>query len=664
MKYRYLSMIFLSFSVEILASTSSSYELDTVVVTGSRTSKLLQDTPVKTEVISSERIKEQNYSNVSQAILDISGVTLQGMRGKEGSTAIMQGLAEEHVLVLIDSVPVLQTSSNGVDLSDLSTLNIKQIEVIKGGASAIYGGQAMGGVINIITHDPKKIKSKFRIERDAALAGDQSEDPGYTNLMLSNEGKYKKLSYGLNLTHDKNRSIDRDIETLSRDTGDTDKFIFNTRLKYDLRKNINIEARYNRFQENHTTYGAKLLPSSEYSQALDNSDIIGEKLRLSLKHKVNSGFDYIVHLSQDRVEDELALQDDVSTDFIESFKTSTFIENRLETQANFVASDSHLLTGGFVTKSTSLDQSNRIQLSEDGGAENSDVDDKSSYTNEAYLQDDWFINNSEIITGLRVTKDQYFDENISPKISYLYNYTQGKNKHALRVAMGTGYRIPSLKERFYVLDHRSLAGYVVYGNEELTPETSTSFQIGYDLTRNQNYAFNLSLYRNDVKNLILATEQNDNSDDITFIYENVSAVEITGYELGASVNLPKSVELAGSFNHTKAVNKETGLIIPNRPFYTGQVSLKHRFYKEKMSSIYLLRHFGESYANETNTKGFVGYQQLDWKLNLYEKSYQAFLGIRNIFDVKRDALIDTVDPIYDQRPVLGRTFYVGVQYEI
>ena len=60
----------------------------------------------------------------------------------------------------------------------------------------------------------------------------------------------------------------------------------------------------------------------------------------------------------------------------------------------------------------------------------------------------------------------------------------------------------------------------------------------------------------------------------------------------------------------------------------------------------------------------MGYQQLDWKLNTRLGDVDTFVGIRNLFDIKRDALIDSADPIYDQRPVLGRTFYAGVQYEI
>ncbi len=648
-----------------LASTSSSYELERVVVTGSRTMKTLKETPVKTEVISNERIQEQNYTNVSEAILDISGVTLQGLRGKEGQSAVMQGLAEEHILVLVDGIPVLQTSSNGVDLSDLSTLNIKQIEVVKGGASALYGGQAMGGVINIITQSPEdKTQSKFRLEREANFTGAQNEDPGYTNLMLSTQGRKKSLLYGLSLVSDKHRSIDRDEGTVSRDSNDTDKLIINSRIGYYFSKKHKLELRYNRFSEQNKTYGSKLLSNSSYTEANDKSDILGEKLRLTYKLKSSESFDSTFYLSQDRVQDELSLQDDPLTAYTESLKTSEFVENRFEYQGNLIAGENHILTGGFVTASTSLDQDNKTQTSENTATSSSEVNNKTSYTNEIYMQDDWFLGRSEIITGVRLTKDKYFEENISPKINYSYNHEHGDYTSTYRVALGTGYRIPSLKERFYVLDHRSFAGYVVYGNDNLAPETSRSIQFTYDLVRNKEFAFNISVYNNQVNNLIIASEQNDDSSDTTFKYQNVDRVDITGYEFGASMRLPNSMEVSGSFNHTKAVNEDTGNIIPNRPFYTGNLSLKHRFYKDKIQSIYLLRHFGESYATEDNSEGYVGYQQLDWKLNTRLGDVDTFVGIRNLFDIKRDALIDSADPIYDQRPVLGRTFYAGVQYEI
>lgn len=647
------------------ASTSSSYDLERVVVTGSRTVKTLKDSPVKTEVISEDRIKEQNYNSVSDAILDISGVTLQGLRGKEGQSAVMQGLAEEHVLVLVDGMPVLQTSSNGVDLSDLSTLNVKQIEVIKGGASALYGGQAMGGVINIITQNPAdKSQSKFRIEREAYFTGVQEEDPGYTNLMLSTQGKRKSLLYGLSVVSDRHKSVDRDLNTVSRDSNDTDKLIFNGRIGYDFKDDHKVELRYNRFSEENTTYGARLLSDSSYTSALDESEILGEKLRLTYKNRLSSNFDMTWYLSQDKVKDELSLQDDPETSYIESLKTSEFVENRLEYQGNLVVGDNHIVTTGLVASSTKLDQDNKTQTSESASTSTSEVDNKTSYTNEVYIQDDWFIGKSEVVTGVRLTKDKYFSENISPKINYSYIQDIGDYTSTYRVAVGTGYRIPSLKERFYVLDHRSFAGYVVYGNEELDPETSQSIQFTYDLVKNKKFSFNISLYQNQVSNLIIASEEEAEDSDTTYKYENVDKVKITGYEFGTSVKLPRGYELSGSFNHTKAVNQDSGNIIPNRPFYTGTVSLKHRFYKEKFQSIYLLRHFGESYATEDNSEGYVGYQQFDWKLNTKLAGMDTFLGIRNIFDTKRDALIDSADPIYDQRPVLGRTFYLGVQYEI
>ena len=134
-----------------------------VVVTGTRTDKLVSDAPVKTELLTKQAIEERHYKSAAEALEDLAGVSLVEDVRRPGQSALLQGLGEEHVLVLVDGVPQAQTAAAGYDLSQISTESIERIEVIKGAASALYGSEAMGGVIHVIT---KKPEGQVRVHAD------------------------------------------------------------------------------------------------------------------------------------------------------------------------------------------------------------------------------------------------------------------------------------------------------------------------------------------------------------------------------------------------------------------------------------------------------------------------------------------------------------------
>lgn len=120
---------------------------------------------------------------------------------------MIQGLSREHILILVDGSPLLQNSVAGFDLDQISTNGIKQIEVIKGGASALYGGQAMGGVINIITNRPAEL---FKYELDLNLeehSGDIKKNKGYNTAKGFFQGRKDSTAYKLQLSH--NQSLVR-----------------------------------------------------------------------------------------------------------------------------------------------------------------------------------------------------------------------------------------------------------------------------------------------------------------------------------------------------------------------------------------------------------------------------------------------------------------------
>ena len=113
------------------------------------------------------------------------------------------------------------------------------------------------------------------------------------------------------------------------------------------------------------------------------------------------------------------------------------------------------------------------------------------------FNDDW-----ELLLGVRGQHDSDFGGHAAPKASLRGTvFQQGDWKGVLRTSIGAGYRVPNLKERHYLFDHSSL-GYIVIGNPNLKPESSSSLQLGGTLSLGQRWSLDGNLFYNRVKDLI------------------------------------------------------------------------------------------------------------------------------------------------------------------
>ena len=129
------------------------FDLGTVVVTGTRTPKLLKDAPIITRVITSDDIKKVNANNVADLLkTELPGIEFSFSMDQQ--TAInMQGFGGNSVLFLVDGERLAGETLNNVDYERLNLDNVERIEIVKGAASTLYGSSAIGGVINIITRE-------------------------------------------------------------------------------------------------------------------------------------------------------------------------------------------------------------------------------------------------------------------------------------------------------------------------------------------------------------------------------------------------------------------------------------------------------------------------------------------------------------------------------
>ena len=150
-----------------------STKLDMVVVTATKSSKTLNDTPVAVQVLDKKTLDDNQAHTLKDALKLLPNVYLRQIHGKTGYEVVMQGFSGDQVLVLIDGLPITASTGSTVNLDQYMNVDIEQIEIVQGAASAQFGSAAMGGVINIIT----KPIGNTRAHVTAELATNGKQNP-------------------------------------------------------------------------------------------------------------------------------------------------------------------------------------------------------------------------------------------------------------------------------------------------------------------------------------------------------------------------------------------------------------------------------------------------------------------------------------------------------
>lgn len=164
--FKYLISIILTVAAFAKASsqhkavdTTKTEKLEEIVLTATRTERQLSSLPLPVTLVSKKTIQKSGTIRLNEILNEQTGIiTIADESGFEGVQ--IQGISSDYILILIDGVPLVGRSAGNFDLSRLTVGNIKQIEVVKGPSSSLYGSEALGGVINIITEKPKSAKVK------------------------------------------------------------------------------------------------------------------------------------------------------------------------------------------------------------------------------------------------------------------------------------------------------------------------------------------------------------------------------------------------------------------------------------------------------------------------------------------------------------------------
>ena len=189
--------------------TRETFELNPVVVTGTGTHQRLKNTPAPVSVITARELKQAGISNFQQA-MTMMVPALSFSPSAMGSYLTMNGLSNKYVLLLVNGRKVTGDISGNIDIGQIDMTRVKRIEVLSGAASSLYGSDAIGGVINIITDEPR---DEVSFTSSSRYTGKNQLSQGLSlNIAQGKIGSYTTYQYEHSDGWQNNTMIDNDGE--------------------------------------------------------------------------------------------------------------------------------------------------------------------------------------------------------------------------------------------------------------------------------------------------------------------------------------------------------------------------------------------------------------------------------------------------------------------
>jgi outer membrane receptor for ferrienterochelin and colicins len=524
---------------------------DQVIVTAGKHEQKLSDLPVSASVIESKDILKYNHSNLREALKYVSGLNIiedqLSIRGSSGYS----NRVGARVLMAIDGIPFYTPDAGEIKWETLPVSEIERIEIIKGASSSLYGSTAIGGVVNIITREPNQpltyVSSYIGgYDRPSHQIWDWSDSYRLFNgQSISHSNVFGKVKLSAAFTRLEDEGYRRNN--------------FNKRYMGFLKTGINITERnsLNFIFNSLNQYSGNFAYWKDSRHALEPPDAsLGETITsdrymfgLISHNNLSSSFDLIFRGSYYNTNwsDETVSRNLVDAD-----------QYRGEVQTNFRATDNLLFING-VEINFSTVTSNIYGNSEALGSG-------------IYSQADYNFDFPLILTGgirfdYNYVNNSIEDYAFSPRVGL--NYKLNENI-TLRTMAGSGFRAPSLAERFITT---RLGGLEIKPNPELDPESNITYEAGI-LLSNAYFNFDAAVFRNEFYDMI---EPIIDPGDQKIYFANVIRARIEGIELSLTPKLFTNLGLNFSYTFMSPRDLNKGITLKYRPRHLFYSSLSYMY---------------------------------------------------------------------------------------
>ncbi|HMS02309.1 MAG TPA: TonB-dependent receptor [Gemmatimonadaceae bacterium] len=516
-----------------IALTPLALQLDATVVTAARRDQRLKDAVVPTELIGRAEIERSGASDVAGVLTEQLGVQLEG-GVPAGAGVQLQGLGTNRVLILVDGQPLVGRINGNLDLSRLPTANLERIEVIKGPQSTMYGSDAMGGVINLVTRRPSEGQTEATLQLVSGSRGRRDVHGrvlrGTERLELGLDVGSRALQLAPGIANDRNTNADRlELapqlrwrlgEAWRAEAGGlfvTEQQRYRTGQLFRFADRDQLAARAGLSWQRGTTRAAALLYRSRFDHLARSSTLdqpqgdVGERDRQMLTE---------LELTYSRT--------------LRALGTDAVLDAGLELRREEIVAD-------------------RV----DGQRRQFDMA-------EPFAQLTLGSGPLLVTPGARFTWNERWGQFVAPRVAALWRPTSALS---VRATIGRGFRAPDFKE-LYLAFANAQAGYAVEGNEQLRPESSTSAQLNVEWAAARVYLRG-SVYENRLRDFIEFVEA---STPGLFSYGNVSQARTRGLEGEAGYTAGRA-RLEGGVAYLDARDTRTGRVLLGRPRWSGRAAV-------------------------------------------------------------------------------------------
>jgi outer membrane cobalamin receptor len=567
-------------------------QLNEVVVTATKTEQRPQDVTQSVTVITAKEIEKSGATDVAGVISTTAGATVTDQGPLGSLQAInLRGSSYQQVLVLLDGKRLNSGTAGGYDLSELPVPldAIERIEIVRGPASALYGADAVGGVVNIITKKPAQPVSTLNGDLGAHVdTKGTAKKPVSTHASLYNSGRDGNAYYALSYSKDH-----------------SDRYNAGIKLGYDLDATSSIEATADYIRKNIGVPGSVQFPSPVARQT--NYEVV---TGVQYKERLSKAVDINVRVYQN--EDRLHYE---NPDFFE-FSKSRSTTSGAETQVNWLMNSFSVVTAGAEGRSDSLVDST-------AGTHTASI--FSGYIQGEVNLGDSFI----LVLGERNDNHSAFGNKWSPKASARYLNTGSGT--IVRASYGRSFRAPTLNDLYF----KDAFGDV--GNPDLRPESAEEYEGGIEQPLGTGNSIKFTAFRRRVKDLIEWIVSDPINNPFAYSPANVGRARISGTE--TELHFVASQSLSGNINYTLMfpIDESTGerLFSDVSHIPAQQLGGTLRMALDAQTVLSLDGRSVRNYVHPGDPKW--NYETLDGKITdtisvRKDSKTEVFIGMKNIFN--------------------------------
>lgn len=650
------------------------FDLEQVVVTATRTEKKIKDIPVITQVITARQIEERGIGNIQDLLTqEVPGLNFQEVG--YGTSIDLQGLGSKHILFLVDGERIAGENGGNIDYSRINLYNVDRIEIVKGASSALYGSQAMGGVVNIITRQAKK---KLEISAGARFAGRNQQN--YENTP-KNHSQYKYRIHLDKPNLNTNLSVGLNLGKFTMNTDVLYKS-YDAYQLYDKKALVKYFPAYDKtVTEELSTTPTSISGYEDWQVAHKMAYRFNEKWKVQLKgsyYNLNK-YDFVADNAYENSEDytwggvvEYAMNQKsniVATFHADHYNRYDKFElkdgRRLEYKNNILqprvaytttALKNQTLIGGLEYYRESL-FSDKFETGE--------KETKSQWYATVFLQDDWTINRHfSLIAGVRGDYHVEYGMNVTPKVSFMYKVFP----FTVRLNYARGYRSPTIKELYMNWDH--LGMFWIYGNSKLKPETNNYISLSGEYV-NSWINISANVYSNWFRNKIEGMWTNEQKE---LHYVNVGKSRLTGVEALCKIRIDRHLNLHGAYNYLYTGKDVGGVRLSSSSPHSGTVRAEYNTRVPRFSTVINLsgtimgkKNFDVLGELEINGEDVETYYQAKvkcytmWNFTVSQyimKNIRITAGVTNLFDFTSDRVT------FNTSTSPGRNYFVACNYTL